>query len=154
MKNKRYGDYFDWVIIKSRVLNLGIGFVCDVIFGIGYYLYFSIKGKIFGQRVSYSSNFVFGSINGVCFLFYYYMSGEGVGKLIVFILCRSGWVFVVKLVWSKIGSVDGGWCLVRVLFLNSFIMQRYDVMFMGIVGKGVLGDIVFDDIILINIGIC
>lgn len=48
MKNKRYGDYFDWVIIKSRVLNLGIGFVCDVIFGIGYYLYFSIKGKIFG----------------------------------------------------------------------------------------------------------
>lgn len=154
MKNIRYGDHFDWVITKSEARSSGTGPAHDVTSGTGHYLHLSTKGKTPGQRASYSSNPVPGSTNGACLSFYYYMSGEGVGKLTVSILRRSGWVSAAKSVWSKTGSVDGGWRLARVSLPNSLTMQRYDVMFTGTVGKGASGDIALDDITLINTGIC
>lgn len=81
--------------------------------------------------------------------------GEGVGKLSVSILRRSGWVSTAKTVWSKIGSVNGGWHLARISLANSLTMQRYDVMFTGTVGNGAnSGNIALDDITLINTGVC
>lgn len=155
MKNKKYGDHFDWIITKSGASSSGTGPVHDVTSGIGHYLHISTKGKTSGQRASYGSNPVPASTKGACLSFYYYMHGEGVGKLSVSILRRSGWVSTAKTVWSKIGSVNGGWHLARISLANSLTMQRYDVMFTGTVGNGAnSGNIALDDITLINTGVC
>lgn len=152
MKNKVYGDHFDWVIKKAT--SSGGGPPNDVTSGMGHYLLLKTYGKRTGQKASYVSNGISRSDNGACLSFYYFINEQRVGKLTVSILSKSGWVSTAKVLWSNTGNQSGNWKFAKVSLPKSLTSQSYDIMFTGTVGTDNSGSVAIDDITLKNTGVC
>lgn len=152
MKNKVYGDHFDWVIKKAT--STGDGPFTDVTSGMGHYLLLKTYGKRTGQKASYVSNGISRSDNGACLSFYYFINGQRVGKMTVSILSKSGWVSTAKILWSNTGNQSGNWKFAKVSLPKTLTSQSYDIMFTGTVGTDNSGSVAIDDITLKNTGVC
>ena len=152
MKNKVYGDHFDWVIKKATSSEGDPP--NDVTSGMGHYLLLKTYGKRTGQKASYVSNGISRSDNGACLSFYYFINGKRGGKLTVSILSKSGWVSTAKVLWSNTGNQSGNWKFAKVSLPKTLTSQSYDIMFTGTVGTDHSGSLAIDDITLKNTGVC
>ncbi|KAM9718846.1 MAM and LDL-receptor class A domain-containing protein 1 [Menidia menidia] len=85
--------------------------------------------------------------NGECLIFWYYMEGEGVGELSVYLQPADSLNNSTKL-WSRTGDQGTHWRHGRVTLLSPD--DRYQVIFEAEVGDGQRRDIAIDDLTVLN----
>uniref|UniRef100_A0A8C5PJ00 MAM domain containing glycosylphosphatidylinositol anchor 2 n=1 Tax=Leptobrachium leishanense TaxID=445787 RepID=A0A8C5PJ00_9ANUR len=121
----------------------------------GFYMYIEAsrprmdgdKARLLSPVFNIAQKNPYGSSNSVyCFSFYYHMYGRHIGALNVFLRLKGQTTSEVQ-VWSAIGNKGEQWHQAR---LNIHPTASFQLIFEGVRGHGIEGDIAIDDISIVE----
>ncbi|ESO97870.1 hypothetical protein LOTGIDRAFT_152977 [Lottia gigantea] len=144
--NTIVNDDFDWVRKKGATTSKNTGPGNDhTRGGAGYYLYIEAsKPRRKGDRARFVSQTFRPSTRQQCFAFWYHMYGAQLGTLNVYVASGSQ----ETLIWQLFGDRGNKWQYGRFSIPNP--KQNFKVIFEGVVGNSVTGDIALDDLRLLT----
>lgn len=145
----RGNDTFDWERTKGKTISRNTGPLNDHTVGSPYgtYLYIEAsKPRLPGDKAWLQSQY-FRKINGSrCLRFWYNMHGTGIGSLNVYRMNRRSNPQLTQ-IWTKSGEQGTTWIQGHVDVSST---NGYFIIFEGVVGNNVFGDIAIDDISMLD----
>ncbi|XP_076075807.1 MAM and LDL-receptor class A domain-containing protein 1-like [Mytilus galloprovincialis] len=141
--SKDSNNIYEWIVFSGSTPSKDTGPESDHTLGssTGHYIYLEASSKDIGTKSNLTSDTVYPN-GDACFTFWYYLYGEGMGTLNVYLESEEE----LTTAWSISGNRNKEW------WFTSFDISRskpYRIMFEGIRGNTSKSDIALDDIILL-----
>ncbi|XP_019632083.1 PREDICTED: MAM and LDL-receptor class A domain-containing protein 2-like [Branchiostoma belcheri] len=137
-------DDFDWTRKTGGTGSGSTGPSQDHTLGTGNYMYTEASGKQQGDVARLLSPQQTADPSGQCLQFYYHMYGTQIGTLNVYAQVGAS---LGNAVWTRTGNQDDQWHFAMVDVTTT---SNYQLVFEGIIGAGVRGDIAIDDVTISN----
>ncbi|XP_078334103.1 MAM and LDL-receptor class A domain-containing protein 1-like [Crassostrea virginica] len=141
--NQDKRDTFDWTRHKGATVSASTGPPSDHTTGNGYYVYIEASApRQPNDTAQLISPPVSASSNPRCLTFWYFMYGAHVNSLNIYIPVGAN---LGSPIWTRKGTQGNQWNQAQVTITKN---KQFNVIFSGVRGNGVFGDIAVDDISL------
>ncbi|CAC5399333.1 unnamed protein product [Mytilus coruscus] len=132
-----------WTVISGGTHHDDTGPVVDHTYGFyeGNYIYLNASNIEPGQKSNFTSVTV-SSEGDSCFTFWFYMYGDGMGTLNVYLVSET----MTQKLWSRSGNKPDLW---QIAYVDISMLDPYQMTLEGVRGSTKKGDIAVDDISLL-----
>ena len=149
--NTQLNDNFDWLVSSGKTTSQFTGPPFDHTYqnSSGHYIFIeSSAPRVQGDKARDVSQAFPVQSNDACLSFYFYMYGNDIGSLSVYVLTNTTADSVTNeaRLWKLSGAAGNSWQQGQMNIPSQYTSKPFQLMFEGIRGNGYRGDIAVDDI--------